>query len=82
MESLVLMVAIIFFVMIVSGPIALLLSWLRLPWLAKSMAVLAFISGLHWITVVIFPANLMGLLGIICAFSVFYNKPKENENDW
>jgi drug/metabolite transporter (DMT)-like permease len=74
MESLALIVAIIFLFTVFTGPVALLLSWIRLRILAKLVGIFAAFSGAYWLTVAPFPANTIGLIGIVCCWLVFQKK--------
>lgn len=74
MESLALIVAIIFMFVLFTGPVALILSWLRLRLLSRLVGIFAAFNGAYWITVTPFPVNAIGLIGIICCLIVFQRK--------
>lgn len=67
MASLALLVAIIFLVTLLSGPIALFFSFYKFKILSIIFSILALISGINWTCVAPFPISLVGLLGIFCA---------------
>jgi hypothetical protein len=65
MASLVLLVAIMFLVVLASGPLALLLASLGFKILAVLFAIVAILAGLNWILVAPLPISLAGALGVI-----------------
>jgi hypothetical protein len=65
MASLVLLVAIMFLVVLASGPLALLLAGLGFKILAVLFAIVAILAGLNWILVTPLPISLAGALGVI-----------------
>jgi hypothetical protein len=65
MASLVLLVAIMFLVVLASGPLALLLAGLGFKILAVLFAIVAILAGLNWILVAPLPISLAGALGVI-----------------
>jgi|LakMenE01Jun11ns_1017448.scaffolds.fasta_scaffold9711334_2 hypothetical protein len=67
MESLALMVAIIFLVTILSGPISLLLMYFNMNILSIIFAIIAILFGINWILVTPFPVSLFGIISIFCS---------------
>ena len=70
MESLALIVAIIFLIVLLCGPISLLLSYFGFNMLSLIFAILAILAGIFWISVVPLPMSLIGVLDLVCALIV------------
>lgn len=70
MESLALIVSILFLIVLLCGPISLLLSYLGFKILSLLFAILAIFAGIFWISVVPIPMSLIGILDLVCALIV------------
>jgi hypothetical protein len=66
MASLALLVVIIFLTVLLSGPVSILFSYLKLKILSVVFALIAIISGINWLCVTPLPISLIGLLSILC----------------
>lgn len=73
MESLALMVCIIFGLVIFLGPFSLVLNKIGLKKLSYIPAVLSIIFGIYWIFVTPFPVSAFGCIGIITGIKVIKN---------
>jgi|688.fasta_scaffold53998_9 hypothetical protein len=73
MQSLALMVTIIFLTTIFCGPISLLFLYFNFKIISLIFAVLSVVFGVFWLTVAPFPVSLLGILNIICSFIVIRN---------
>lgn len=82
MESLALLVSIIFLILLLSGPLALTLAFNRYTLLSIPFIILSVISGIHWITSLSTFARYIGLIPIafallsICYLSISHNEKK------
>jgi hypothetical protein len=74
MASLALMVAVIFLVVILSGPISLIAGYLGLGFLSQSMGVISIIAGTYWIIIAPFPVSALGLVGIMMGAKSFFRE--------
>ena len=66
MASLALMVALIFLVVILSGPLALIFSRLGLPFMTIFFGFASIVMGTYWCCVAPFPISILGLITAIC----------------
>lgn len=65
MASLALMVAIIFIITILSGPLSMLAHYFKFYFISKILSVIAVITGVYWLSVAPFPISTIGFVGII-----------------
>lgn len=65
MASLALMVAAIFFFVVVLGPLSFIFHKLKLKWLAMITAVLAIMAGAWWCCVAPFPVSIIGGFSVL-----------------
>lgn len=72
MEDLARLVAIIFLTVLVSGPLALLLSWRGIPILGGLAGCLAVVSGLHWLATAPSPIGLLGASNAILGVAAIW----------
>ena len=66
MASLALMVAIIFLVVLLSGPLALIFSHLGLPFMTILFGFVSIVMGTYWCCLAPFPISILGLITAIC----------------
>jgi hypothetical protein len=74
MESLALMVSIIFLSVLLSGPISLILHFYGFRVLSLFSSFICILLGLFWISVVPFPISIIGYLQLICGLFVITKK--------
>lgn len=72
MESLALMVAIIFLSVLLSGPIALTFWYFNFKILAFLMAIICLALGCFWLSVAPFPTSVIGYLEAACGLFVIF----------
>lgn len=80
MASLALLVAIIFLITLLIGPLALLAKYFKLKLISQILGVLAIFTGIYWLTVAIFPISMIGLIGIICGINTFHTVSMKDKN--
>lgn len=68
MESLALMVAIIFLSVLISGPLSLIACYFNLFFITIIFAVISIIIGSYWCWVTPFPISSLGVVSAICGF--------------
>lgn len=72
MASLALMVAIIFLIMISSGPLSILADYFKLNFISKTLGVIAITMGAYWLCVAPFPVSTLGFISIIMGGRCFF----------
>lgn len=78
MESLAFLVATIFLAVILSGPIALLLSRMGFVVIGAILGTAAILMGGYWACVVPFPASLIGVISLLCGVNALKKKQIKN----
>ena len=66
MASLALMATIIFLVVLLSGPMALIFSRLGLPFMTILFGFVSIVMGTYWCCLAPFPISILGLITAIC----------------